>query len=96
MFLLRGGRWFSGPICLPVLSTTAPCATDEDSRIAGYKVTLLNYLLVALTAVVVVLSLRIVGGLLISAVLVIPVITASRFAKAIAQSLGRYRLHLLQ
>lgn len=56
---------------------------DEDSAfIAGYKVTLLNYLLVALTATTVVLSLRIVGGLLISAVLVIPVITASRFARS--------------
>lgn len=58
---------------------------DEDSAvIAGYKVRLLNYILVALTAATVVLSLRIVGGLLISAVLVIPVITASRFTKSFA------------
>jgi zinc transport system permease protein len=58
---------------------------DEDSAIiAGYKVRLLNYMLVALTAATVVLSLRIVGGLLISAVLVIPIITASRFAKSFA------------
>lgn len=62
---------------------------DEDSAsIAGYKVVLLNYLLVALTAVVVVLSLRIVGGLLISAVLVIPVVTASRFAKSFLGTIG--------
>jgi len=62
---------------------------DEDSAsIAGYKVTLLNYLLVALTAAVVVLSLRIVGGLLISAVLVIPVITASRLTKSFASTIG--------
>ncbi len=58
-------------------------AFDEDSAaIAGYRVALLNYLLVALTAATVVLSLRIVGGLLISAVLVIPVITASRFTNS--------------
>lgn len=58
-------------------------AFDEDSAlIAGYRVSILNYLLVALTAAVVVLSLRIVGGLLISAVLVIPVITASQFTKS--------------
>lgn len=58
-------------------------AFDEDSAlIAGYKVTLLNYALVALTAATVVLSLRIVGGLLISAVLVIPIITASRFSSS--------------
>ena len=60
-------------------------AYDEDSaRIAGYRVTALNYLMTALTAVVVVLSLRIVGGLLISALLVMPVITASRFARSFA------------
>lgn len=62
---------------------------DEDSAsIAGYRVTVLNYLLVALTAVVVVLSLRIVGGLLISAVLVVPVITASRLAKSFAGTIA--------
>lgn len=58
-------------------------AFDEDSaRISGYRVTLLNYLLAAMTAVMAVLSLRIVGGLLISALLVIPVVTASRFARS--------------
>lgn len=60
-------------------------AFDEDSaRIAGYKVSLLNYILAAMTALIVVLSLRIVGGLLISALLVIPVITAGRFTKSFA------------
>ena len=64
-------------------------AFDEDSAfIAGYRVTLLNYMLVALTAVTVVLSLRIVGGLLISAVLVIPVITASRFSRSFAGTIA--------
>lgn len=58
-------------------------AFDEDSaRIAGRRVTLLNYALAALTAAVVVLSLRIVGGLLISALLVMPVVTASQFARS--------------
>lgn len=58
---------------------------DEDSaRIAGYKVSLLNYLLAAMTAMIVVLSLRIVGGLLISALLVMPVVSASQFAKSFA------------
>lgn len=55
-------------------------AFDEDSaRIAGFRVSLLNYTLAAMTAVIAVLSLRIVGGLLISALLVIPIVTASRF-----------------
>jgi zinc transport system permease protein len=62
-------------------------AFDEDgARIAGYKVTLLNYTLTALTAAIVVLSLRIVGGLLISALLVMPVVTASRFAQSFSQT----------
>jgi len=60
-------------------------AFDEDSaRISGYRVTLLNYLLAVMTAVMVVLSLRIVGGLLISALLVIPVVTASQVARSFA------------
>jgi zinc transport system permease protein len=63
-------------------------AFDEDSaKIAGYKVGLLNYMLAALTAVIAVLSLRIVGGLLISALLVIPVVTASRFANSFLQTI---------
>lgn len=56
---------------------------DEDSaRTTGIKVNFLNYLLVGLAAVMVVLSLRIVGGLLISALLVVPVITASQFTRS--------------
>jgi len=62
-------------------------AFDEDSaRIAGHRVTLLNYMLTTLTAAMVVLSLRIVGGLLISALLVIPVIIASRFARGFGET----------
>lgn len=61
---------------------------DEDSaRISGYKVSLLNYTLVAMTAIIVVLSLRIVGGLLISALLVMPVVTAGQFARSFLQSM---------
>lgn len=63
-------------------------AFDEDSaRIAGHRVTLLNYMLTALTAMMVVLSLRIVGGLLISALLVMPIVTASRFARGFGQTI---------
>lgn len=61
---------------------------DEDgARIAGYRVTLLNYALTAMTAVTVVLSLRIIGGLLISALLVMPIVTASRFAHGFTQTI---------
>lgn len=58
-------------------------AFDEDSaRIAGHPVSWLNYLLVTMTALMVVLAMRIVGGLLISALLVIPVITAAQFTRS--------------
>lgn len=61
---------------------------DEDSaKIAGHNVGLLSYFLVILTAVMVVLSLRIVGGLLISAMLVVPVVAASQLAKSFTQAL---------
>lgn len=63
-------------------------AFDEDSaRIAGYKVRVLNYLFTTMTAVVVVLSLRIVGGLLMSALLVMPIVTAGRFARGFSQTI---------
>lgn len=61
---------------------------DEDSaRISGYRVTLLNYLLVITTAIVTVLSIRIVGGLLISALLVIPVVAAAQISKSFLQNI---------
>ena len=63
-------------------------AFDEDSaRIAGYKVNLLNYLLAVTTAIIVVLSLRIIGGLLISALLVLPIMTAAQFARSFTRTI---------
>jgi zinc transport system permease protein len=63
-------------------------AFDEDSAfIAGYKVSWLSYVLAVMAAVMVVLSLRIVGGLLISALLVIPVISASQIASSFFQTI---------
>lgn len=62
-------------------------AFDEDSaRIAGYRVNWLNYVLVVLTAVAVVLAMRIVGGLLMGALLVIPVLTAAQFSRGFQQT----------
>jgi zinc transport system permease protein len=56
---------------------------DEDSaRIAGYNVEFLNYALAVMAAVLVVLSLRIIGGLLMSALLVIPVVTAGQWTRS--------------
>jgi zinc transport system permease protein len=63
-------------------------AFDEDgARIAGYRVSLINYALAALTAIVVVSALQIVGGLLTSAILVIPVVIGSRLSNSFLMSM---------
>lgn len=60
---------------------------EDSARIAGYRVNILNYVLVGLTAVIVALSLRVVGGLLIGALLVIPVVTASRLTNSFMKTI---------
>ena len=60
---------------------------EEGARVAGIKVNFLNILLMALTAVAVSLSIRIIGSLLIGALLVIPVTTASQLARSFRQCL---------
>lgn len=63
-------------------------AFDEDSaKISGLKVSFWNYLLVSMTALAVVVSLKIVGGLLISSMIVLPVVSASKFAKSFERTL---------
>ncbi len=55
---------------------------DEDiAKVDGVKVSLLNYALVILTAVCVSLSIKIIGTLLVGALIVIPVMTAINFKK---------------
>lgn len=61
---------------------------EEQAKVAGYNVTLLNYLFVVLAAVMVVLSMRLVGILLISALVVIPNITAMLFGKSFKVTMG--------
>ena len=59
----------------------AAVALDEEgARVAGVPVTALNVLLAALAAVTIAISMRIVGILLVAALMVLPVITASRLA----------------
>ncbi|ABK77684.1 ABC-type Mn2 /Zn2 transport system, permease component [Cenarchaeum symbiosum A] len=55
--------------------------SEEQARISGINVTLLNYLFVALAAVAVVTSMRLVGILLISALVVVPSVTAMLFGR---------------
>jgi len=54
---------------------------EEQAKVAGLNVTALNYIFVVLAAITVVTSMRLVGILLISALIVIPNITAMMFGK---------------
>jgi len=64
---------------------------EEVAQVSGLKVKLLNFLLVTIVAVVIALSIRVVGTLLIGALMVIPTISALRyrlgFSKTILLSL---------
>jgi len=61
---------------------------EELARANGVPVRLLNAVLVVLAAITVSLSLRIVGTLLIGALMVIPVLTASQFRQAFSRTYG--------
>ncbi len=55
---------------------------EEVAKSSGIKVVWLNFLLVTITAVIIALSIRIVGTLLIGALMVIPVVSALRFKQS--------------
>lgn len=59
----------------------AICQDEEHARVAGLPVVGLNLLLMVTTAVVVSVSMRAVGLLLVSALLIIPVVTAQQFTR---------------
>ena len=54
---------------------------EEQAKLAGMRTTLLNYAFVVLASITVVTSMRLVGILLISALIVVPNITAMMFGK---------------
>ena len=61
---------------------------DEELALSqGIKTKLLNRVLIILTAVVVALSIRIVGSLLIGALMVVPVLTAMQLSRSFKQSI---------
>ena len=60
---------------------------EEGARVAGVPVALLNVTLAVLAATTVAAAMRIVGILLIAALMVLPVIAASRFAWSMASNL---------
>ncbi|MDQ1338570.1 MAG: zinc transport system permease protein [Campylobacterota bacterium] len=52
---------------------------EEVAKTSGIKVNLLNFLLVSVVAVIIALSIRVVGSLLIGALMIIPTIAALQF-----------------
>jgi zinc transport system permease protein len=60
---------------------------EEGARVAGLPVPALNSLSAALAAVTIALSMRVVGILLIAALMVLPVIAASRIAWSLRSTL---------
>ena len=61
---------------------------EEGARVAGVPIGLLNVLVAALVAVTVALSMRVVGILLIAALMVLPVIAATRVAWSMGSTIG--------
>lgn len=55
---------------------------EESARSAGINTKILNYILVSLVAVTIGLSIKIVGALLIGALMIIPVVSAMQFCKS--------------
>jgi zinc transport system permease protein len=60
---------------------------EEGARVSGVPVAALNVVLAALTGLTIALSMRIVGILLIAALMVLPVMTASRIAASLQSSI---------
>jgi len=61
---------------------------EEGARVAGLPVGALNSLTVVLAAVTIALSMRVVGILLIAALMVLPVTAASRVARSVSSTLA--------
>jgi zinc transport system permease protein len=74
-------------IALLYRALAAVVLDEEGARVAGVPIGLLNALLAVLTALTVALSMRIVGILLIAALMVLPVIAATRVAWSMRSTL---------
>ena len=60
---------------------------EQQARVSGIQVTNLNYLFIVLASITVITSIRLVGVLLISSLVVIPNITAIMFGKGFKKTL---------
>ncbi len=81
-----------GSLALAVLLANASklyfIAFDEEvARVSGIRVRWLNFLLVSIVAIIISLSIRVVGSLLIGALMVIPVVAALQFRLGFVKSM---------
>ncbi len=81
-----------GVVCLGILLMFAKefyfIAYDEEvAKTSGIKVKLLNFLLVSIVAVIIALSIRVVGSLLIGALMVIPTVSALQFRQGFVKTI---------
>lgn len=60
---------------------------EEVARTSGIKVDFLNFLLVSIVAIIIALSIRIVGTLLIGAMMVIPTVAALQFRQGFTKTM---------
>ena len=74
-------------IALLYRALVAVVVDEEGARVAGLPVALLNALTAALAAVTIAVSMRVVGILLIAALMVLPVIAAARIAWSMRSTL---------
>jgi zinc transport system permease protein len=74
--VVLGVTWFLGPALFTVSND------EEFARSLGLPVMALNIILATLTALTVVVSMRVVGVLLVSALMVVPVATAQLLARS--------------
>ncbi len=77
-----------GVIAVLYRGLVAVVLDEEGSRVAGVPIAFLNVVIAILAALTVAVSMRIVGILLIAALMVLPVIAANRVAWSLASTLG--------
>jgi zinc transport system permease protein len=74
-------------LALLLRSLLAVSLDEESARVSGLRVPLLNGVVAVLAALTIALSMRIVGILLIAALMVLPVIAAQRVAWSLASTM---------
>lgn len=87
---LVGGLGVAALIAIALLfrGLVAVSIDEEAARVSGLPVTALNVALAGLAGVTIAISMQIVGILLIAALMVLPVMTASRLASSLQGSLA--------